>query len=80
MMIIKPLQEEISFTSANTVYDSKLVRVYAAANTVVTIASDVNANTSFTMHQGTIEIVEKLPADTIAGTATLACTPVSYKA
>lgn len=79
-MILKPLQEEISFTSANTVYDSKLVRIYAAANTVVTIASSVNANTSFTMHQGTTEIIEKLPSDTIAGSATLACTPLSYKA
>lgn len=79
-MIIKPLQEEISFTSANTVYDSRLVRVYAAANSVVTIASTVNANTSFSMHQGSVEIVEKLPSDTITGTTTLACTPVSYKA
>lgn len=79
-MIIKPLQEEISFTSANTVYDSKLIRVYAAANSVVTITSAVNANTSFSMHQGSVEIIEKLPADTITGTTTLACTPVSYKA
>lgn len=78
-MILKPLQEEISFTSANTVYDARLVRIYAAANSVVTIASTMNANTSFTMHQGTVEIVEKLADDTIAGTTTLKCTPVSYK-
>lgn len=78
-MILKPLNEEISFTAANTVYDARLVRIYAAANTVVTIASTVNANTSFTMHQGTTEILEKLSDDTIAGTATLRCTPVSYK-
>ena len=78
-MILKPLNEEISFTSANTVYDAKLVRIYAAANSVVTVASTENANTSFTMHQGTIEILEKLPSDTIAGTTTLKCTPVSYK-
>jgi hypothetical protein len=79
MMIIKPTDVEISFTSANTVYDAKLVRIYAAANSVVTIVSTENANTSFTMHQGTIEILEKLPSDTIAGTTTLRCTPVSYK-
>lgn len=78
-MILKPLNEEISFTSANTVYDAKLVRIYAAANSVVTVVSTENANTSFTMHQGTIEILEKLPGDTIAGTTTLKCTPVSYK-
>ena len=78
-MILKPLNEEISFTSANTVYDAKLVRIYAAANSVVTVVSTENANTSFTMYQGTIEILEKLPGDTIAGTTTLKCTPVSYK-
>lgn len=78
-MIVKPLQEEISFTSANTVYDSRLVRIYAAANSTVTIVSTENANTSFTMHQGTVEILEKLPGDTITGTTTLKCTPVSYK-
>jgi hypothetical protein len=78
-MIIKPLQEEITFTSANTIYDSRLVRVYAAANSVVTIVSTENANTSFTMHQGTVEILEKLPTDTVAGTTSLRCTPVSYK-
>lgn len=78
-MILKPLNEEISFTSANTVYDTKLVRIYAAANSVVTLISTEAANTSFTMHQGTVEILEKLPNDTIAGTTTLKCTPVSYK-
>ena len=79
MMIIKPTDVEISFTSANTVYDAKLVRIYAAANSVVTIVTEAHANTTFTMHQGTVEIVEKLPTETIAGTTTLRCTPVSYK-
>lgn len=79
-MILKPLQPEITFASANTVYDSRLVRIFAAANSVVTITSTVNANTSFTMPQGSIEVIEKLPGDTIAGTTSLACTPVSYKA
>jgi hypothetical protein len=77
-MILKPLEEEISFTSANTVYEAKLVRIYAAANSVVTVIG-ADANTSFTMHQGSVEIVEKIPTDTIAGTTTLRCTPVSYK-
>lgn len=77
-MILRPLKEEISFTSANTVYDSKLIRIYAAANSTVTIVGS-SANTSFTMHQGSVEVVEKFPNDTIAGTTTLRCTPVSYK-
>jgi hypothetical protein len=78
-MILKPLQQEITFTSANTVYDARLVRVYAAANSVVTIVSAENANTSFTIHEGTVEIIEKLPEDTVAGSTSLRCTPVSYK-
>jgi hypothetical protein len=31
------------------------------------------------MPQGTIEILEKLSTDTIAGSTTIKCTPVSYK-
>jgi hypothetical protein len=77
-MILKPLQEEITFTSANTVYDAKLIRIYAAANCVITITTD-SANTSFTMHGGTSEILEKAPSDTVEGSTELRCTPVSYK-
>jgi hypothetical protein len=77
-MILKPLQTEITITSANTVYDSKLIRVYAESNTVVTIVSE-SANTSFSMVAGSVEIVEKLPADTLQSVSNIRCTPVSYK-
>ena len=78
-MILKALNTELSFTSANTVYDAKLIRIYAAANSVVTVTSATNPTATFSMHEGTVEILEKLPTDTVAGTTTIKCTPVSYK-
>jgi hypothetical protein len=78
-MIIKPLASEISFTAANTVYDSSLVRIYAAANSVVTIAGTEDPTGSFTLPAGSSVIVEKARTNTIAGTTTLLCTPVAYK-
>jgi hypothetical protein len=81
MMIIKPLGEEVSVTTADDIDGAKLVRVYAAAVSKVTIASP-EANTvigSFTVPAGSTTIVEKNKDDTIAGTTTLLCTPVSYK-
>ena len=80
-MILKPLSNEISVTSADTVSDSKLVRVYAAANAAVTI-NDISANTSvtFTVPGGSVEIIEKAFSDTIEANTTIACTPISYKA
>lgn len=80
-MIIKALGEEIAVTTADDVNGARLIRVYAAAVSKVTIESP-SANTvvgSFTVAAGSSTIVEKNGADTIAGTTTLLCTPVSYK-
>jgi len=80
-MIIKPINTEITVSTANTVYDSALVRVYASANTVVTV-EDVGANTvigTFTMPENTVEIVEKIKTHSISGDNNILCTPVSYK-
>jgi len=38
--IIKVKGTAVDVTTANTVSDSKLVRIYAAANTLITIADD----------------------------------------
>lgn len=80
-MIIKAIGEETSVTTADDVNESKLVRIYAAAVSKVTI-TEVEANTvigSFTMPAASVTIVEKNKTDTITGTTTLLCTPVSYK-
>jgi hypothetical protein len=80
-MIIKPLGEELTVTTADDIDGARLVRVYAAVISKVTIESP-EANTvigSFTIPAGSTTIVEKNRDDTISGTTTLLCTPVSYK-
>jgi len=81
MMIIKPIGEEVSVTTADDIDGARLVRVYAAAVSKITISS-AEANTvvgSFTVPADAVTIVEKNSADTVAGSTTLLCTPVSYK-
>jgi hypothetical protein len=79
-MIIKPIKEQIEVTTEDSVEDARLVRVYApSANTLVTIASGNTVIGSFTMGADSVEIVEKNSTDTIAASATILCTPVSYK-
>jgi len=81
-MIIKVKGDAINFTTANTVNDAKVVRVFAAASSNVTIVSantELSYSGSFTIPAGGVEIVEKQPKDTIAGTTTLSCTPVAIR-
>jgi hypothetical protein len=77
--IIKVKGPQVAVTTANTVNNANLVRVYASSNTIITIAGTVSG--SFTMTAGNVEYVEKGATDTIAsGTGTAYCTPVSYRA
>ena len=81
-MIIKVRGDAVSFTAANTVNDSTIVRVFAEASSIVTIESantELSYSGSFTIPAGGVEIVEKQPLDTIAGTTTLNCTPVAIR-
>ena len=80
-MIIKPIGEEISVTTADDLDGARLIRVYAAGVSKITI-EDPEANTvigSFTVPAASVTIVEKNKTDTIEGTTTLLCTPISYK-
>lgn len=79
MMIVKPLALEASITTANTVSDARLIRAYAAAASVVTIANTEGAVGSFTMPAGSVTFIEKEPLNTVSGTTAILCTPVSYK-
>lgn len=76
-MILKVLGSSVSFTTANTVGDSTLVRLYAANASNVTISGTVNGG--FTMGAGTSEIIEKEATDTITGSTTLIATPIAYR-
>lgn len=80
-MIIKPIGEETSVTTADDLDEARLVRVYAEAVSKITI-TNTEANTavgSFTVPAASVTLVEKGRTDTIEGTTTLLCTPVSYK-
>ncbi len=80
-MILKPLNLEISVTTANTVYNSSLVRAYADVKTLITISDAVSANTiaTFTMPAESIELIEKDKLNTISANNAILCTPISYK-
>lgn len=77
--VIKVKGSAVSVTTANTVNDSKLVRVYATANTLITITDDTPTTLgTFIMPGGSVEYVEKNPTDTITANTSVSCTPVSY--
>jgi hypothetical protein len=77
--IVKVLGPEVSIDSANTVSDSKLVRLYAPEDTLVTIEdSDTNVVGTMTIPSGRVEYVEKRTTDTIAANNAVLCVPVSY--
>lgn len=79
MAKIKVLSTEIEVTTANTVSSAAVVRAYAASLAVVTVVDkDDNTKGTFTMPEGTVEFIEKLPTDTISSTATLLCSSVAY--
>lgn len=79
--ILKPLNIEISVTNQDTVYNSGLVRAYAASSALVSINDAVSANTiaTFTMSAGSVEYIEKDKLNTISANTAIQCTPISYK-
>jgi len=77
--IIKVKGTATDVTTANTVSNSKLVRIYATAETTITVADDTPTTLgTFVMPAGSVEYVEKNPTDTIAADVSVSCTPVSY--
>ena len=79
-MIIKPKSLEMALTTANTVNGASLVRIYASANAVITVADADGANTgSLTIPSGGIELVEKDPLGTVASDVSVKAVSVAYK-
>lgn len=76
-MIIKVKGNAINVTSANTVSDASVVRIFATNAATITLAGDTVG--TFNMAINTVEIVEKQPSDTIAASAAVSCTPVSFR-
>ena len=80
MMIIKPKAAEMALTSANTVNDASLVRVYAASAALITVANEAGANTgTLTIPAGGVEIIEKDPLGTLTANVSVLAVSVAYK-
>lgn len=80
--IIKVKGAGANVTSADTVSDSALIRIYASANTLITV-DDPIANTTlgtFIMPNGSVEYIEKKTTDTVTANASISVTPVAYNA
>ena len=80
-MIYKFTNNEISISSANTVYNQPLVRLVNSGTGVanVTISANDSANiASFTVLANSEMIVEKLPTYRVQGTGIVA-SPIAYR-
>jgi hypothetical protein len=75
---VKLIASEISVTSANTISGASLVRVYASANALITLANTGGTIGTCTMPGGTIEYFVKQPADTIASNVAVLATSVAF--
>lgn len=78
--IIKPKALEMDLTTANTVNNATLVRIYAASAAVITVADAAGANTgSFTIPAAAVEFVEKEALGTVASNTSVKAVSVAYK-
>jgi predicted Rdx family selenoprotein len=76
-MIIKVKGNAINVTTANTVSEASIVRIFATNAATITLAGETVG--TFNMAANSVEIVEKQPSDTIAASAAVSCTPVSFR-
>lgn len=79
-IVLKLAGPEVSVTTANTVGDCVLFRVFSPTDALITVR---DANTavigSMTQPAGFVEIMEKRKTDTVEANTTIKCTPVAYK-
>jgi hypothetical protein len=79
-IVLKLTGPEVSVTSANTVGDCVLFRVYSPSDALITIRdSSSNVIGSMTQPSGFVEIMEKRATDTVGANTAIKCTPVAYK-
>jgi len=75
---VKLISSEISLTTANTLGGASLVRVYATANAVITLANTGGTIGTCTLPAGTIEYFVKQPTDTLAANVAVLATSVAF--
>jgi hypothetical protein len=82
-IVIKLTKPEISVTTANTVYDSALFRVYTpsgGSDALITVRSANGAVIgSMTQPAGFVEVMNKNPSDTVESNTAVLCSPVAWK-
>lgn len=79
MAVYKFLGTQVALSSANTVGDKPLARVYCSSSGVLTLAyANGTAYANVTLATGEAIIVEKGPTDTLAGTSMVAV-PIAYR-
>ena len=79
MDIIRPTANQISLTSANTVYNSPIVFISATAAAVITIANSSVQIGTFTIPANQYIYVSKNPTDTIAANVAVFATAATYR-
>lgn len=77
---LKMIGPQISVTTANTVANCNIMRIYAAQVTLVTTAY-ANGTTigSMTMPAGGVETLVKNYDETVSANAALICTPLAWR-
>lgn len=76
---VKVKGQEINVTTANTVGDAVLVRVYAPSATVLTFANTTGTYGTYSMGAGADEVFIKETTDTIAASVSAKCVAIAYK-
>lgn len=79
MDIIKPTANQISLTTANTVYGSPVVYISATAAALITVANNGTTLGTFTLPANQYIWVAKNPTDTIASNVAVYATAASYR-
>jgi len=82
-IVIKVTKPEITVTTANTVYDCQLFRVYTPAggtDALITVRDSEGSEIgSMTQPAGFVEIMNKNPSDTVEANTAILCSPVAWK-
>ncbi len=80
MNIIKASANQISLTTANTVYSSPIVYISATTAALITIASNTGTTLgTFTIPANQYLFVSKNPTDTIASNVAVFATSSAYR-
>jgi hypothetical protein len=77
--IVKPTANQITLTTANTVYGAQIVYIAATSTAVITTANASGTIGTFTLPANQWIFVSKNPTDTIAANLAVYATAASYR-